>query len=75
MPMTNSQSMRMRAKLMVVFEPCRVPSNSKVFDGGEPARVVAAKKSVKGFLSETAAALLADQPVEILSLKETLEGV
>jgi hypothetical protein len=47
-----------RAKLMVVFEPCRVPRSSSVLDGGEPARMVAVKKSVKGFVSRTGTGLL-----------------
>ena len=50
--------MRMRAKLIVVLEPWRVPRSSSVFDGGEPARMVAMKKSVKGFLSGTGTELL-----------------
>ena len=51
--------MRMRAKLMVGLEPWRVPSSSRVFDGGEPARMVVVKKSVKGFFSGTGTELVA----------------
>ena len=45
---------------MVVLEPCRVPSSSRVLEGGEPARIVAVKKSVKGFFSGTVIELLAE---------------
>jgi len=60
---------------MVALKPWRVPSSSSILEGGEPARTVVVKKSVKGLLRGAGTALLADQPVEILSLKEALEGV
>jgi hypothetical protein len=57
--MVDCHSMRMRAKLIVALEPWRVPSSSRVLEGGEPARIVAVKKSVNGFLSGTGTELLA----------------
>ena len=57
MGIDSHQSMRMRAKLMVEFDPCGVPSSSRVLEGGEPARTVAVKKSVKGFFRGTVTAL------------------
>ena len=61
------QSRRMRAKLMVALEPWRVPSSSRVLDGGEPARVVAVKKSLKGFLKGTGTESLAEPSGRISS--------
>ncbi len=41
-------------------EPCWVPSSSRVFDLGEPARMVVVKKLVKGFLRGTEMGLVMD---------------
>jgi len=55
----------------VALEPWRVPSSSSVFDGGEPARIVAVKKSVKGFLSGTITELLAEPSGRITSRRSS----
>ncbi len=65
------QSMRMRAKLIVALEPWRVPRSSSVFDGGEPARTVAVKKSVNGFLSGTGTELLIELSGRISSRRSS----
>ena len=65
--MAGRQSIRMRAKLMVALDPWHVPSSSRVLEGGEPARIVAVKKSVNGFFSGTGTALLAEPSGRISS--------
>jgi hypothetical protein len=52
------QSSLIRAKLMVVPDPSRTPSNSNLFEGSVPARIVAVKKLVNGFFSGTRTDLL-----------------
>ncbi len=58
---------------MAARDPCVAPSNSSIFEGGEPARTVAVKKSVNGFSSGAGAVLFADQPLEVVEFKEALQ--
>ena len=60
---------------MVALEPWRVPNSSSVFDGGEPARAVAVKKSVNGFLSGTGTGLLTEPSGTISSKRVLRDGL